>query len=79
MTEGNHRVLFVFPSSPSLLAETNWGISKAVPSNPRDGGLDQPSLRDWIIPRNETQDFVLGYFQSSLRDCIRYSLNGCIR
>jgi hypothetical protein len=28
----------------------------------------QPSLRDWPVSRISSQDYVLGYFQTSLRD-----------
>jgi hypothetical protein len=31
-------------------------------------GNIQPSLRDWSVSRNATQDYVLGYSQASLRD-----------
>lgn len=30
--------------------------------------IDQPSLRDWMDMPQLSQDFVLGYLQSSLRD-----------
>jgi hypothetical protein len=32
-------------------------------------GEFQPSLRDYSVLLYPTQDFILGYFQSSLRDC----------
>jgi hypothetical protein len=41
------------------------------PSNLRDGEMSlQPSLRDFSPGFKCTQDFILGYFQTSLRDWI---------